>query len=132
MPVSRGHRSYSREVQALINNEVLEITNKIQALDSIRAKLEQDLLKLQEDELELNDECMSVFVVSVEGGSHVGTVEGVKERLELERSAKHPSKHSHIQPPSSRRRKGMMMCTFCLLALLNYEYRSRISSFRAR
>jgi len=41
----------------LINSEIAEITNKIEALDSIRAKLEQDLLKLQEDELELDDEC---------------------------------------------------------------------------
>lgn len=42
--------------QTLINNEVAEITNKIEALDAIRAKLEQDLLRLQEDELELDDE----------------------------------------------------------------------------
>jgi hypothetical protein len=35
----------------------VEITNKIEALDGIRAKLEQDLLKLQEDDLELDDEC---------------------------------------------------------------------------
>jgi mitochondrial division protein 1 len=43
--------------QALINNEIAEITHKIEALDAIRTKLEQDLLKLQEDELELDDEC---------------------------------------------------------------------------
>jgi hypothetical protein len=43
-------------VQSLINSEILEITHKIKALDSIRAKLEQDLLKIQEDELELDDE----------------------------------------------------------------------------
>jgi len=40
-----------------VNNEIAEITTKIQALDAIRAKLEQDLLKLQEEELELGDEC---------------------------------------------------------------------------
>ena len=40
-----------------MNNEVAEITTKIEALDAIRAKLEQDLLKLQEEELELDDEC---------------------------------------------------------------------------
>lgn len=44
--------------QALINNEIDEITHKIEALDAIRAKLEQDLLKLQEEELELDDERM--------------------------------------------------------------------------
>ena len=37
-------------------SEISEITNKIEALDAIRTKLEQDLLKLQEDELELDDE----------------------------------------------------------------------------
>jgi mitochondrial division protein 1 len=40
-----------------VNSEIEEITHKIQALDGIRAKLERDLLKLQEDELELDDEC---------------------------------------------------------------------------
>ena len=44
------------QLQSLLNNEIAEITNKIEALDSIRAKLGQDLLKLQEDELELEDE----------------------------------------------------------------------------
>lgn len=43
-------------LQSLIHSEIAEITNKIEALDGIRAKLEQDLLKLQEDELELDDE----------------------------------------------------------------------------
>ena len=42
--------------QRLINNEIAEITHKIEALDTIRVKLEQDLVKLQEDELELDDE----------------------------------------------------------------------------
>jgi len=44
-------------LQSLVNSEIEEITHKIQALDGIRAKLERDLLKLQEDELELDDEC---------------------------------------------------------------------------
>lgn len=43
-------------LQSLIGSEIAEITHKIQALDDIRSKLEQDLLKLQEDELELDDE----------------------------------------------------------------------------
>ena len=42
--------------RALINNEIEEISHKIEALDAIRAKLEQDLLRLQEEELELDDE----------------------------------------------------------------------------
>lgn len=46
-------------LQSLIHSEIEEITHKIQALDGIRARLEQDLLKLQEEELELDDECMS-------------------------------------------------------------------------
>ncbi|RPD58410.1 WD40 repeat-like protein [Lentinus tigrinus ALCF2SS1-6] len=78
--------------RTLINNEIEEISHKIEALDAIRAKLEQDLLKLQEEELELDDE-----------------LEGVRERLELEESASQParslSRSAHL-PPSSRRRKG--------------------------
>ena len=42
--------------RALVNNEIEEITLKIDALHTIREKLESDLLKLQEDELELDDE----------------------------------------------------------------------------
>ncbi|CAL1696629.1 unnamed protein product [Somion occarium] len=78
--------------RTLISAEIAEITHKIEALDAIRNKLEQDLLKLQEDELELDDE-----------------LEGVKERLELEESTsrppKSPTQQAHL-PQSSRRRKG--------------------------
>ncbi|KAF8912915.1 WD40-repeat-containing domain protein [Gymnopilus junonius] len=78
--------------RSLINSEIEEITNKIHALDEIRAKLEQDLLKLHEEELELDDE-----------------LEGVKERIKFEQAAGH-QKNSSVQnlhlPPSSRRRKG--------------------------
>ena len=53
---------YVEILQSLINSEIEEITHKIQALDGIRTKLERDLLKLQEDELELDDECkLSIF-----------------------------------------------------------------------
>lgn len=78
--------------RSLINGEIAEITNKIRALDDVRSKLEQDLLKLQEDELELDDE-----------------LEGVKERMRFEEQAQHhapqPDKNLHL-PPSTRRRKG--------------------------
>ncbi|KAK7694214.1 hypothetical protein QCA50_001394 [Cerrena zonata] len=77
--------------RTLVNAEIVEITHKIEALDAIRTKLEQDLLRLQEDELELDDE-----------------LEGVKERLELEESTSRPPKspsQAHL-PQSSRRRKG--------------------------
>ncbi|KAI1797515.1 WD40 repeat-like protein [Ganoderma leucocontextum] len=78
--------------RTLINNDIDEVSRKIDALDAIRAKLEQDLLRLQEEELELDDE-----------------LEGVRERLELEESTSQPSRSAsrtgHI-PPSSRRRKG--------------------------
>ncbi|KAG6820347.1 hypothetical protein H0H93_001792 [Arthromyces matolae] len=80
--------------RSLITNEITEITNKIAALDTIRAKLEVGLLKLQEDELELDDELV-----------------GVKERLEFERAASRPNQNKataqplHL-PSSSRRRKG--------------------------
>ncbi|KAF7798617.1 hypothetical protein EIP86_009839 [Pleurotus ostreatoroseus] len=77
--------------RTLVNNDIAEITHKIEALDAIRVKLEQDLLKLQEDELELDDE-----------------LEGVQERLELEQEASGaaPSSSSSHLPHSSRRRKG--------------------------
>ena len=42
--------------KTLIRSEISEITHKITALDAIRNRLEQDLLKLQEDDLELDDE----------------------------------------------------------------------------
>jgi hypothetical protein len=44
-------------LQSLINNEIAEITRKIAALDTIRERLEEDLLRLQEEDLELDDEC---------------------------------------------------------------------------
>ncbi|EMD41452.1 hypothetical protein CERSUDRAFT_110028 [Gelatoporia subvermispora B] len=78
--------------RALISNEIEEITHKIEALDAMRAKLEQDLLKLHEEELELDDE-----------------LEGVKERLELEGSSdRAPNNPAAVVHPlhSSRRRKG--------------------------
>ncbi|KDR85253.1 hypothetical protein GALMADRAFT_218338 [Galerina marginata CBS 339.88] len=78
--------------RSLINSDIEEITNKIQALDEIRAKLEHDLLKLQEEELELDDE-----------------LEGVKDRMKFEQaSSQQPGssvQNLHL-PPSSRRRKG--------------------------
>ena len=45
--------------QSLVRGEIDEITHKIRALDEVRQKLEQDLLRLQEDDLELDDECKS-------------------------------------------------------------------------
>ncbi|KAK7064684.1 Trp-Asp repeat-containing protein [Favolaschia claudopus] len=78
--------------RSLIHNEISEISLKIAALDGIRVKLEQDLLRLHEDELELDDE-----------------LEGVKERLEFEQSQR-PQKAAASQPfhlpHTSRRRKG--------------------------
>jgi division protein 1 len=53
---SDSHPDFSNVLQSLINSEIVEINNKIKALDSIRERLEQDLLKLHEDELELDDE----------------------------------------------------------------------------
>lgn len=43
--------------RALITSEIDEIARKVNALDAVRSQLESDLLKLKEDELELNDEC---------------------------------------------------------------------------
>lgn len=56
--------------QTLVNNEIAEITTKIEALDAIRAKLEQNLLKLQEEELELDDECEHLLALSIQPAFH--------------------------------------------------------------
>jgi len=53
-----------------VNNEVTDITTKIEALDAIRAKLEQDLLKLQEEELELDDECELTLTLPFRQATH--------------------------------------------------------------
>ena len=53
-----------------MGNEIAEITTKIQALDAIRVKLEQDLLKLQEEELELDDECERPLALPIQLVSH--------------------------------------------------------------
>lgn len=79
--------------RSLINSEIAEINNKIKTLDSIRERLEQDLLKLHEDELELDDE-----------------LGGVQERMEFEEAAFRQSDNTktapapHVAP--SRRRRG--------------------------
>ncbi|EJD04576.1 WD40 repeat-like protein [Fomitiporia mediterranea MF3/22] len=70
--------------RTLMLNEISEITSKIDALEVIRTQLETDLLKLKEEELELDDE-----------------LEGVRERTQFEDS--HNSKRVDT---SSRRRKG--------------------------
>ena len=48
-----------------MNNEIAEITAKIEALDALRAKLERNLLKLQEEELELDDECEPLLALPI-------------------------------------------------------------------
>ncbi|RXW18437.1 hypothetical protein EST38_g7407 [Candolleomyces aberdarensis] len=70
--------------RSLVKSEIAEITDKIRALDVARSKLEKDLLKLQEDELELEDE-----------------LEGVKERMRSRRRkgpAFLPSEHDELPP----------------------------------
>ncbi|KAI6005005.1 WD40-repeat-containing domain protein [Pisolithus orientalis] len=78
--------------RSLITSEIAEVDSKITALNEIRHQLERDLLKTQEDELELDDE-----------------LQGVRERLEFEElSSKQqkatPVHTTHVAP--SRRRKG--------------------------
>ncbi|KAK7014811.1 Mitochondrial fission protein [Paramarasmius palmivorus] len=72
--------------RSLINSEISEINHKIEALDDIRAKLERDLLKLQEDELEWMQ------------------IEGVKERLDFEQS-------KQFMPPKLTNHKGFICHT---------------------
>ncbi|KAF8845485.1 WD40 repeat-like protein [Paxillus ammoniavirescens] len=78
--------------RSLVQSEITEVQNKIKTLDLIREQLERDLLKIQEDELELDDE-----------------LEGVRERLEFEDLASKHHKLPTAQAPHvapSRRRKG--------------------------
>ncbi|KAH7883973.1 WD40-repeat-containing domain protein [Phlebopus sp. FC_14] len=78
--------------RSLIKSEISEVENKIRALDLMREQLERDLLKIQEDELELDDE-----------------LEGVQERLEFEEQTSKLNKAASSQTPHaapSRRRKG--------------------------
>ncbi|KAG8220163.1 WD40-repeat-containing domain protein [Butyriboletus roseoflavus] len=78
--------------RSLVQSEISEVEHKIKALDLIREQLERDLLKIQEDELELDAE-----------------LQGIQERLEFEQATfKHhkvATPQTHHVPPS-RRRKG--------------------------
>ena len=56
-PPSFSFHELMQPRQSLINNEIAEIARKIAALDTIRERLEEDLLRLQEEDLELDDEC---------------------------------------------------------------------------
>lgn len=69
----------------LAQAEIDEITRKINSLDLIRSQLEQDLLRIQEEDLELEDE-----------------LRGVQERAEFEEQQQGST--ATFQP--SRRRKG--------------------------
>jgi division protein 1 len=72
--------------------------------------LERDLLKLQEDELELDDECKLSIFLALLWKLEFSTVEGVRERKKFEQASGQSQKTSvqnlHL-PPSSRRRRGM-------------------------
>lgn len=78
--------------RSLIASEIAEVESKIVALSEIRHRLEHDLLKTQEDELELDDE-----------------LEGVRERLEFEEISSKQQSATSVRTPQvapSRRRKG--------------------------
>ncbi|KIK15880.1 hypothetical protein PISMIDRAFT_686895 [Pisolithus microcarpus 441] len=78
--------------RSLIASEIAEVESKIVALSEIRHRLEHDLLKTQEDELELDDE-----------------LEGVRERLEFEEISSKQQNATSVRTPQvapSRRRKG--------------------------
>lgn len=93
--------------QSLINNEIEEIMSKIVTLNNIRAKLEQDLLKLQEDELELDDERKSTPLL-LSQRFNLEIVQGVRERIDFEQSnGKVSAEQTAHLPPTTRRRKGM-------------------------
>lgn len=86
--------------------------------------MEQDLLKLQEDELELDDECEFYVCINQVFDVYFRIVVGVKERLEFEQSTNHvqntPAQPLHL-PPSSRRRKGTRQRCFYSTTLCNFD-----------
>jgi len=69
----------------------------------MRSQLEQDLLKLQEDELELDDERACVLLYLSKTCAYVPLVQGVEER-EVFESSGDPNASESFRP--SRRRKG--------------------------
>ncbi|KAG8741769.1 Mitochondrial fission protein [Ceratobasidium sp. 414] len=82
--------------RSLINNEIAEITHKIAALDVIRNNLEQDLLRLHEDELELEDELTAVQELQyLEGTSTPAEVGSSRRR---KGPAFLPSEHDDLPP----------------------------------
>lgn len=50
--------------QSLLSSEIEEVSGKIAALETIRADLEQGILKLREEDLELVEECAFAFQLS--------------------------------------------------------------------
>ncbi|KAG9008007.1 Mitochondrial fission protein [Tulasnella sp. JGI-2019a] len=74
--------------RSLINFEIDEIAQKIAALDGVRNQLQQNLLRLHEEELELDDE-----------------LEGVQERLVLEDRTLSVT-NGNASRTTGRRRKG--------------------------
>ncbi|KAH8834802.1 WD40-repeat-containing domain protein [Flagelloscypha sp. PMI_526] len=73
----------------LINHEIAEITHKIESLDAILQDLEHDLIRIQEEELELDDEYA-----------------GVQERLEFERHGSDRGRDQSVPSRTSKRRRG--------------------------
>ncbi|KAJ1310674.1 hypothetical protein OPQ81_009201 [Rhizoctonia solani] len=82
--------------RSLINNEIAEITAKIAALDVIRNNLEQDLLRLHEDELELEDELSAVQELQYLEGSATPSDVGTSRRRKG--PAFLPSEHDDLPP----------------------------------
>ncbi|KAF8761578.1 WD40 repeat-like protein [Rhizoctonia solani] len=80
--------------RSLINNEIAEITAKIAALDVIRNNLEQDLLRLHENELELEEELSAVQELQYLEGSATPSDVGTSRR----RPAFLPSEHDDLPP----------------------------------
>ncbi|KAF8707547.1 WD40 repeat-like protein, partial [Rhizoctonia solani] len=82
--------------RSLINNEIAEITAKIAALDVIRNNLEQDLLRLHENELELEEELSAVQELQYLEGSATPSDVGTSRRRKG--PAFLPSEHDDLPP----------------------------------
>lgn len=81
--------------QALIHDEIEEVSAKIDQLEEIRRRLEKSVLKIQEEDLELEDELEGVQELMA--SPSVTSAAGTKAL---------PPSAAAAAPKSSRRRKG--------------------------
>lgn len=119
--------------QSLIQSEISEVENKIKALDLIREQLEQDLLKIREDELELDAERMSPLAWFISASSprnsrrHTGTL-----RIRTIKHQTPQSRHPPISPCPSFPEKKRYLFPALVPLPPSHPNRTCLSTLRAR